>query len=46
MAVKINEKEWDKISDKMAKSLAGIGSDLTPNERAELLRKKSKIQKL
>ena len=45
MAIKMTEKEWDKISQKMAKSLAGLGPDLTPNE-SELLRKKSKIQKL
>ena len=42
----MDEKEWDKISQKMAKSLAGIGPDLTPNEREELLRKKGKIQNL
>tara|TARA_R100000152_G_C6771967_1_gene198650 strand:- start:1981 stop:2127 length:147 start_codon:yes stop_codon:yes gene_type:complete len=44
MAVKINEEEWDKISQRMARSLAGIDPDLTPNERAELLKKKSKWQ--
>ena len=45
MAVKMDEEKWEKISGKMASALAGITKDLTPNERAELL-KKSKIKLL
>ena len=44
MAIKIDEKEWDKITGQMARSLSGLGPDLTPNERAKLLEKKSKIK--
>ena len=43
--IKLNEDNWETISGQMARALAGMDPDMTPNERAELLRK-SKIVNL